>query len=74
MWVAICYGKCYLNTSKNVRLRSLYITWNVSLELFQTQKIADRICETSREVVAIGKATFYAQMNLERKEAYRYIS
>eukprot|EP00105_Crassostrea_gigas_P027432 XP_011448763.1 PREDICTED: enoyl-CoA hydratase domain-containing protein 3, mitochondrial [Crassostrea gigas] len=40
----------------------------------ETQKIADRICETSREVVAIGKATFYAQMNLERKEAYRLTS
>ena len=37
----------------------------------QTKKIAERICETSREVVALGKATFYAQMSLERKEAYR---
>nr|XP_022291786.1 enoyl-CoA hydratase domain-containing protein 3, mitochondrial-like [Crassostrea virginica] len=37
----------------------------------ETKKIAERICETSREVVALGKATFYAQMSLERKEAYR---
>lgn len=35
-----------------------------------TMKIAKRICETSRSVVALGKATFYAQMNLERRQAY----
>ena len=33
-------------------------------------KIARRICETSQSVVALGKATFYAQMKLEKKEAY----
>ncbi|XP_041361510.1 enoyl-CoA hydratase domain-containing protein 3, mitochondrial-like isoform X2 [Gigantopelta aegis] len=37
----------------------------------ETMKMAYRICETSRSVVALGKATFYAQMNLERKQAYR---
>ncbi|KAK3087929.1 hypothetical protein FSP39_012551 [Pinctada imbricata] len=40
----------------------------------QTMSIARRICETSRSVVALGKATFYAQMNLERQEAYRLTS
>ncbi|XP_069105541.1 enoyl-CoA hydratase domain-containing protein 3, mitochondrial-like isoform X1 [Argopecten irradians] len=39
-----------------------------------TMGIANRICETSKSVVALGKATFYAQMNLERKEAYRLTS
>lgn len=36
----------------------------------ETMKIARRICETSRSVVALGKATFYAQMNLEKRQAY----
>ncbi|XP_061182995.1 enoyl-CoA hydratase domain-containing protein 3, mitochondrial-like [Saccostrea echinata] len=40
----------------------------------EVRKIAERICETSREVVALGKATFHAQMNLERREAYRLTS
>ncbi|OWF47029.1 Enoyl-CoA hydratase domain-containing protein 3, mitochondrial [Mizuhopecten yessoensis] len=39
-----------------------------------TLGIANRICETSKSVVALGKATFYAQMNLERKEAYTLTS
>ncbi|XP_033726998.1 LOW QUALITY PROTEIN: enoyl-CoA hydratase domain-containing protein 3, mitochondrial-like [Pecten maximus] len=39
-----------------------------------TMAIANRICETSKSVVALGKATFYAQMNLERKEAYTLTS
>ncbi|XP_046563250.1 enoyl-CoA hydratase domain-containing protein 3, mitochondrial-like [Haliotis rubra] len=37
----------------------------------ETMKIANRICETSRSVTALGKATFYAQMNLERRKAYK---
>ncbi|XP_071115284.1 enoyl-CoA hydratase domain-containing protein 3, mitochondrial-like [Haliotis cracherodii] len=37
----------------------------------ETMKIANRICETSRSVTALGKATFYAQMNLERSKAYK---
>lgn len=40
----------------------------------ETMKIAERICESSRSVIALGKATFYAQMNLERKEAYKLTS
>jgi hypothetical protein len=36
-------------------------------------KIAEGICKSSRSVIALGKATFYAQMNLERKEAYKYV-
>ena len=34
-------------------------------------KMARRICETSKSVVALGKATFYAQMNLEKRQAYK---
>ncbi|KAK3774860.1 hypothetical protein RRG08_008409 [Elysia crispata] len=37
----------------------------------ETMKIAERICETSKQVTALGKATFYAQMSLERRNAYR---
>ncbi|GFO28944.1 enoyl-coa hydratase domain-containing protein 3, mitochondrial [Plakobranchus ocellatus] len=37
----------------------------------ETMKIAERICETSKRVSALGKATFYAQMALERRNAYR---
>ncbi|GCB62616.1 hypothetical protein scyTo_0007260 [Scyliorhinus torazame] len=36
-----------------------------------TMKIAGKICETSRSVVALGKATFYKQMALNRNEAYQ---
>ncbi|KAL3888108.1 hypothetical protein ACJMK2_000489 [Sinanodonta woodiana] len=36
----------------------------------ETMRIAEKICETSKDVVALGKATFYAQINLERKQAY----
>ncbi|KAJ8322326.1 hypothetical protein KUTeg_000797 [Tegillarca granosa] len=39
-----------------------------------TMKIARRICETSKSVVHLGKATFYAQLNLERREAYKLTS
>jgi enoyl-CoA hydratase/carnithine racemase len=38
----------------------------------ETLKIAEKICETSREVVAMGKAAFYAQMAMDKKSAYRY--
>ncbi|XP_067666134.1 enoyl-CoA hydratase domain-containing protein 3, mitochondrial-like isoform X2 [Haliotis asinina] len=37
----------------------------------ETMKIANKICQTSRSVTALGKATFYAQMNLERRKAYK---
>ncbi|GFR70530.1 enoyl-CoA hydratase domain-containing protein 3, mitochondrial [Elysia marginata] len=37
----------------------------------ETMKIAEKICETSRRVTALGKATFYAQMSLEKRNAYR---
>lgn len=40
----------------------------------ETMKIARRICETSKSVVHLGKATFYAQLNLERREAYKLTS
>ncbi|KAK3611553.1 hypothetical protein CHS0354_016485 [Potamilus streckersoni] len=36
----------------------------------ETMRIAEKICETSKDVVALGKATFYAQISLERKQAY----
>ncbi|BFZ21448.1 hypothetical protein BsWGS_24487 [Bradybaena similaris] len=38
----------------------------------ETLKIAERICETSKSVVALGKAAFYSQMALEKKHAYRF--
>uniref|UniRef100_A0A0B7AV67 Enoyl-CoA hydratase domain-containing protein 3, mitochondrial n=1 Tax=Arion vulgaris TaxID=1028688 RepID=A0A0B7AV67_9EUPU len=38
----------------------------------ETLKIAERICETSKSVVALGKAAFYSQMALEKKNAYRF--
>ncbi|RUS73375.1 hypothetical protein EGW08_018853, partial [Elysia chlorotica] len=37
----------------------------------ETMKIAERICETSKRVSALGKASFYAQMSLDRRNAYR---
>ncbi|XP_067861193.1 enoyl-CoA hydratase domain-containing protein 3, mitochondrial [Heptranchias perlo] len=37
----------------------------------ETMKIASKICETSRYVVALGKATFYKQMAQSRNEAYQ---
>ncbi|XP_038667836.1 enoyl-CoA hydratase domain-containing protein 3, mitochondrial isoform X1 [Scyliorhinus canicula] len=36
-----------------------------------TMKIAGKICETSRSVMALGKATFYKQMARNRNEAYQ---
>ncbi|XP_067391071.1 enoyl-CoA hydratase domain-containing protein 3, mitochondrial [Emydura macquarii macquarii] len=40
----------------------------------ETMKIAHKICETSRSVVALGKATFYRQMALGLDDAYRMTS
>uniref|UniRef100_A0A452HY92 Enoyl-CoA hydratase domain-containing protein 3, mitochondrial n=1 Tax=Gopherus agassizii TaxID=38772 RepID=A0A452HY92_9SAUR len=40
----------------------------------ETMKIAHKICETSRSVVALGKATFYKQMALDLDAAYRMTS
>jgi len=34
--------------------------------------IAEKICELSRPVIALGKTFFYLQVEKERKEAYRY--
>ncbi|CAL1548098.1 unnamed protein product [Lymnaea stagnalis] len=39
---------------------------------FKTMKLAKRICETSKEVTALGKKAFYSQISLERKRAYRF--
>jgi len=38
----------------------------------ETMRIAERICDTSKQVIALGKASFYAQMALEKKNAYRF--
>ncbi|XP_075713551.1 enoyl-CoA hydratase domain-containing protein 3, mitochondrial isoform X2 [Rhinoderma darwinii] len=40
----------------------------------ETMKIAHKICQTSRIVVALGKATFYKQMSQGLEEAYRLTS
>ncbi|CAM5083613.1 unnamed protein product [Natator depressus] len=40
----------------------------------ETMKIARKICEASRSVVALGKATFYRQMALDLDAAYRMTS
>nr|XP_032639980.1 enoyl-CoA hydratase domain-containing protein 3, mitochondrial isoform X2 [Chelonoidis abingdonii] len=40
----------------------------------ETMKIARKICETSRSVVALGKATFYKQMALDLDAAYKMTS
>ncbi|XP_059843295.1 enoyl-CoA hydratase domain-containing protein 3, mitochondrial-like [Hypanus sabinus] len=40
----------------------------------ETMKIAHRICDTSRSVVALGKATFYKQMAQDRNKAYQIAS
>ncbi|KAK6168203.1 hypothetical protein SNE40_022078 [Patella caerulea] len=37
----------------------------------ETMKIAKKICETSKSVVALGKTSFHEQMKLERREAYK---
>ncbi|KAL4217585.1 Enoyl-CoA hydratase domain-containing protein 3 [Mactra antiquata] len=37
----------------------------------ETMKVANKICETSKSVVAMGKRTFYKQMALDRKQAYQ---
>uniref|UniRef100_UPI00398E7CAE enoyl-CoA hydratase domain-containing protein 3, mitochondrial n=1 Tax=Pristiophorus japonicus TaxID=55135 RepID=UPI00398E7CAE len=36
-----------------------------------TMKIAGRICQSSRSVMALGKATFYKQMGQDRDQAYQ---
>ncbi|XP_019399257.1 PREDICTED: enoyl-CoA hydratase domain-containing protein 3, mitochondrial [Crocodylus porosus] len=40
----------------------------------ETMKIARKICETSKSVVALGKATFYKQMAQDLEAAYRMTS
>ncbi|KAG8576919.1 hypothetical protein GDO81_010021 [Engystomops pustulosus] len=40
----------------------------------ETMKIAQKICQTSRTVVALGKATFYKQISQSLEEAYRLTS
>uniref|UniRef100_A0A8C8RLK8 Enoyl-CoA hydratase domain-containing protein 3, mitochondrial n=1 Tax=Pelusios castaneus TaxID=367368 RepID=A0A8C8RLK8_9SAUR len=40
----------------------------------ETMKIAHKICETSRSVVALGKATFYRQIALGLDDAYKMTS
>ncbi|KAM8972131.1 enoyl-CoA hydratase domain-containing protein 3, mitochondrial [Pelodytes ibericus] len=40
----------------------------------ETIKIARKICQTSRSVVALGKATFYRQMSQSLGEAYKITS
>uniref|UniRef100_A0A8D0HR44 Enoyl-CoA hydratase domain-containing protein 3, mitochondrial n=1 Tax=Sphenodon punctatus TaxID=8508 RepID=A0A8D0HR44_SPHPU len=40
----------------------------------ETMKMARKICETSRSVVALGKAVFYKQMAQDLTEAYRMTS
>jgi len=34
-------------------------------------KIAEKICQTSRPVVALGKQFFYRQIQMPRDDAYR---
>jgi enoyl-CoA hydratase/carnithine racemase len=38
----------------------------------ETRKITDKICNTSRPVVALGKRFFYRQILMSRNEAYRH--
>lgn len=38
----------------------------------ETMNLAKRICESSRSVIALGKAAFYHQMELDRNAAYEY--
>ncbi|XP_075064735.1 enoyl-CoA hydratase domain-containing protein 3, mitochondrial isoform X2 [Mixophyes fleayi] len=40
----------------------------------ETMKIACKICQASRPVVALGKATFYKQMSQSLEEAYKLTS
>ncbi|XP_069834840.1 enoyl-CoA hydratase domain-containing protein 3, mitochondrial [Dendropsophus ebraccatus] len=40
----------------------------------ETMKIAHKICQASRTVVALGKATFYKQISQSLDEAYRFTS
>jgi len=37
-------------------------------------KIAKRICQTSRPVVALGKRFFYRQIQMSRDDAYRLLT
>ncbi|KAL8596776.1 Enoyl-CoA hydratase domain-containing protein 3, mitochondrial [Nucella lapillus] len=38
----------------------------------ETDKVAGKIREFSKEVTALGKAAFYSQMSLEKRAAYRF--
>ncbi|GAB1606647.1 enoyl-CoA hydratase domain-containing protein 3, mitochondrial-like [Argonauta hians] len=38
----------------------------------ETMKVADRICESSRSVLALGKSAFDVQMSTDRSSAYYY--
>ncbi|KAH9508346.1 Enoyl-CoA hydratase domain-containing protein 3, mitochondrial [Bulinus truncatus] len=38
----------------------------------ETMKLVNKICEQSKEVVAVGKKAFYSQIALEKKTAYRF--
>lgn len=40
----------------------------------ETMKIARKICQASRAVVALGKTTFYKQISQSLEEAYRLTS
>ncbi|XP_073445088.1 enoyl-CoA hydratase domain-containing protein 3, mitochondrial isoform X1 [Dendrobates tinctorius] len=40
----------------------------------ETMKIASKICQASRTVIALGKATFYKQISQSLEEAYRLTS
>ena len=37
----------------------------------KVNRITKKICETSKSVTALGKKTFYTQINLDRRQAYR---
>lgn len=39
----------------------------------EVNKIANKICDTSQPVIAMGKACFYSQVAQSRDEAYRYV-
>lgn len=46
------------------------LLFSYSHQLGQTMNLAKRICESSRSVIALGKAAFYHQMELDRNAAY----
>ena len=41
---------------------------------FQVMKVAQRICELSKPVVALGKSVFYQQITQSRDDAYRWVA